>query len=68
LDEVIEALENELTAVRTSDTHELWSRQEAGERVIEALEADLSVELVQERDRLAEVIATYRHLLDRRTA
>ena len=68
LDEVIGGLEAALAAARASDTHDLWNRQEAGERVVEALEAGLTAELAQERDRLAEVIATYRHLLDRRTA
>ena len=68
LDEVIAGLEAEIAAVRASDTHQMWRRQEAGERVIEALEADLKGELARERDRLAELIATYRHLIERRTA
>lgn len=65
LDGVIAGLETDLAAVRASDTHGLWSREEAGERVIEMLEDDLRRELVAERERLAELIATYRHLLDR---
>ncbi len=67
LDEVIAGLEAELTVVRASDTHHLWQRREAGEQVVEKLEADLQDELAAARDRLAEVIATYRHLIDRRT-
>lgn len=67
LHEVIEGLEVELAAVRASETHRLWQRQAAGERVVEALEADLTNELAGVRDRLAELIATYRHLVDRRS-
>ena len=67
LDEVIVAVEAELAAVHASDTHALWQRQEMGNRVVEELEADLAAELATTRDRLAELIATYRHLLDRRT-
>jgi len=67
LAEVIIGLETELVATWVSETHQLWSRQEAGEQVIEALEADLTEELAQRRDRLSDLIATYRHLADRRT-
>lgn len=60
---VVEELEAELVAVRASETHQLWRRQEAGEQVIEALEMDLREELGGVRDRLAELIATYRHVV-----
>lgn len=65
LDAVITDLDTELAAVQVSDTHGMWTRQEAGDRVIEILEDDLQRDLAAERDRLAELIATYRHLLDR---
>ncbi len=65
LDGVIAGLEAELAVVRASDTHGLWTRQEAGERVLEALEADLTDEVAAVRDQLAELIVTYRRLLDR---
>ncbi len=68
LDEVITSLAAELAVMRASDTHQLWQRQEAGEGVIEALEADLKADLARKRDHLTELIATYRHLIDRRSA
>jgi hypothetical protein len=68
LDGVIAVLEGELTALRAADSFALWQRQEAGERVVERLEEDLRRELAAARDRLAELIVTYRHLLDRRGA
>lgn len=67
LDGVIAGLETELVAVRASETHQLWGRQEAGEQVIEALEVDLTEELARQRERLAELVAAYRHLIDQRT-
>ncbi|MDP9355350.1 MAG: J domain-containing protein [Chloroflexota bacterium] len=66
LDEVIADLEGELTAVRASETHRLWSRQQSGEAVIELLERDLKAKIATEQDRLAELILTYRQLLERR--
>ncbi|MGH2558733.1 MAG: J domain-containing protein [Thermomicrobiales bacterium] len=68
LDELITGLEVELAAMRGSDTHQLWSRQEAGEEVIESLENDLRGNVISERDRLAELVATYRQVLDRQRA
>jgi hypothetical protein len=66
LDEVIAGVEKEFAAVRASETHELWHRQESGETVIERLESDLRGELEKLRERLAVLIATYRLLLERR--
>lgn len=68
LDAVLAGLELEVAAVQGSDTHGLWRRQKAGERVIERLVDDLTRELAAERERLAALIATYRHLLDGRAA
>lgn len=68
LDEVIAGLEAELALVQSSDTHRLWQRQEAGERVVEVLEEDVQAELAAKRDQLAALIATYQHLLDQRMA
>jgi Skp family chaperone for outer membrane proteins len=66
LDEVIVGLEKELAAVRGSETHQLWHRQENGESVLERLETDLKRDLEEIRDRLAALITTYRLLLERR--
>ncbi len=66
LDGVIADLEGELTAVRASETHHLWYRQQSGEAVIELLERDLKAKIATEQDRLAELILTYRQLLERR--
>jgi len=68
LDGVVAGLEGELTAMRAADSFALWQRQETGERVVERLEDDLQRDVAAARDRLAELIATYRHLLDRREA
>jgi hypothetical protein len=67
LDDVIAALEEEFAFVKANDTHDLWRRQESGEHVIETLEAALSAELTGERERLAELIATYRQLIERQS-
>jgi len=63
LDGLIADLEAELVAVRASDTHNLWQRQQAGERVIERLEADLAAEIATGQTRLAELVATYRDIV-----
>ncbi len=66
LDDLVTELDGELRGVQASDTYGLWRRQDSGEAVIEALENDLQDQLAATRDRLAELIATYRHLLDGR--
>ena len=66
LDDVIAGLEADLAAARESETHQLWCREQNGEHVLQVLEADLTAQIATERDRLAELIATYRHLVDRR--
>lgn len=66
LDGVIADLETELVAVQANETYQLWSRQESGENVLQVLETDLTAQIATERDRLAELITTYRHLVDRR--
>ncbi|HET8522916.1 MAG TPA: J domain-containing protein [Thermomicrobiales bacterium] len=66
LDEVIAGVEKELAAVRRSEIHQLWRRQEGGEPAVERLETDLRAELERLRERLAALIVTYRLLLDRR--
>lgn len=68
LDGIIEDLEAEHLMFQASDTHQLWMRQEAGEAVIEALEADARQSLLTEQDHLAELIVTYRQLVEQRTA
>ncbi|MGH2531502.1 MAG: J domain-containing protein [Thermomicrobiales bacterium] len=65
LDEVIADRMAVIAEARTSDTFQLLSRQQKDEAVIEMLESDLRRELAFSRDRLAELIATYRHLLPR---
>ncbi len=66
LDGVIADLETELAAMQANETYQLWNRQQSGENVLQILETDLMAQLATERDRLAELIATYRHLVDRR--
>lgn len=66
LDGVIAALESDLAALRAADSFALWQRQLVGEPVIERLEEDLRRDILVARDHLAELITTYRHLLDRR--
>lgn len=66
LDEVIAGLRAELEAITQSDTYRLWQRQAAGEGVIERLEADLTAEVAAERERLAALVGTYRHLVEER--
>lgn len=65
LDGVIADLEAELGGMRGTEAHRLWRRQESGDPVIEHLEADLQDEVRRERDRLAALVSTYRHLLHR---
>lgn len=66
LDDLIAGLEGELRAVQASEAHGLWSRQDSGEAVIEILEADLQEQLAATRDHLAELVATYRQVLEGR--
>ena len=66
LDGVIAGLGGKLAALRAADSFVLWQRQEAGERVLERLEDDLRRDVAAARDRLAPLVATYRHVLDRR--
>ena len=66
LDDLIAAIEEDLVAIRATDTYALWQRQRDGEAVIENLSADISSELSQKRDLLAELIATYRQLVEQR--
>ena len=66
LDEVISGLVADLDRCRESETRRLWVRQEQGEQVVERLEADLAAQLAVERDRLAALIGTYRHLVEHR--
>ncbi len=65
LDDLIAAIESELAAVRAGETHALWRRQEDGEPVIELIAADVSAELTGKRDLLAELISTYRQIIER---
>ncbi|MDQ3692219.1 MAG: J domain-containing protein [Chloroflexota bacterium] len=64
LDGLVATLEDELTALRTADSFALWQRELNGEGVLERLERDLGRDIAAARDRLAELVATYRHLLD----
>jgi hypothetical protein len=68
LDTLLAELAEELTAARRSETHRLWLRQEAGEGVVEALEADLGEELARGRERLAELAELFRRVVARRDA
>jgi hypothetical protein len=65
LDSVIATLADELAVLRGADSFVLWRRELNGERVLERLERDLRRDIGAARDRLAELITTYRHLLDR---
>lgn len=67
LDEVIAALETDLAELQAADSFALWQRQVAGERVLERLEEDLRRDILTARDHLADLITTYRHVLDRRS-
>jgi len=64
LDDLIATIEADLAALRASETHALWSRQQDGEPVIDLLAADVSAELARKRDLLAELIATYRQIIE----
>jgi hypothetical protein len=66
LDAVIAGLEVDLSALRVTESYGLWQREEAGERVTERLTDDLRRDIAQANERLAEVTAAYRHLLDQR--
>lgn len=66
LDDLIAGLEGELAGIQTSEVYGLWERQDSGEAVIEVLEKDLQGQLAATRDRLAALIATYRHVLEAR--
>lgn len=66
LDEVIARLEAEANAIQVSEAYALWHRQESGEAVIETLERDLHEQLTSSRNHLAELIATYRQVLEGR--
>lgn len=68
LDGVIAEVEAELAAMRASETHELWRREEAGEAVLATLVAELTAEVAVEWELLDALIVTYRRELDRRTA
>ena len=68
LDTLLAGLADELGAARRSETHRLWVRQEAGEGVVEALEADLGEELTRGRERLAELADLYRRVVARQDA
>lgn len=65
LDGVIAALEADLGAVRASETYALWQRQNSGEAVLETLEIELRTQISAERARMATLVGTYRHLVDR---
>lgn len=62
---VIAALNGDLIALRATDSFSLWQRQQADKDGLERLEVDLGREITAARDRLAELVATYRHVLDR---
>ncbi len=64
LDGVIADLEGQIANLRANDTFSLWSRAEAGEPVIAALEKDLQTEITTMRERLAVLISTYRQILE----
>ena len=66
LDEVIATIESDLTALRTSPSHDLWQRQESGEQVIEHLTADLKADLASTQSQLAALVSTYRQLVENR--
>ncbi len=65
LDGLIATLQNDVEAVKASGSHALWRRHEDSEGVIERLETDLQKEIDTTRYRLAILIGTYRHLLER---
>ena len=64
LDEVIAGLEADLSTLRSSESHGLWQREEDGERVVERLAAGLRRDIAEANERLVEVMAAYRHLVD----
>jgi hypothetical protein len=66
LEEVIAGLQDALSELRSSESHSLWQREKDGELVITRLEDDLRREITEVNDRLAAVIAAYRHLVDQR--
>jgi hypothetical protein len=63
LDDVILALERDLAALRTSGSHGLWQREEAGGRVIERLRGDLQRNVTSAQDELAALVSAYRRLI-----
>lgn len=66
LDGLIESIDADLAAIRATDTHALWLRQQNGDSVIDLLAADIAEDLARERDHLAELITSYRHLIESR--
>lgn len=66
MDEVIAGLQTDISALRSSESYALWQRDQAGEWGIAKLAEDLRREIAEANDRLAAVIAAYRHLIDRR--
>lgn len=66
LDEVIAGLQADLSALRSSESHSLWQREQDGEQVIARLEGDLRREIADANAQLVAVIATYRHLVEER--
>lgn len=66
LDDQLVDLRAELILLRGGESHRLWRRHEAGEPVIDRLEADLERRLSKEGRRLDALIAAYRRLHDER--
>lgn len=64
LDSLIKRLQEERATIEASDIAILWSRQEAGEPVIERLETGLQSKLTTMRERLQTVILELRNLTD----
>ena len=68
LDALLASIQAEHQAVQATDSYALWSRQQAGEQVLELLEEDLSREIEPLRDQLATLISTYRGMLEERNS
>ena len=66
LDALLETLAGEVREIRESDTFDLWTREKAGERVLEQLEDDLKREIRPVQEQLAALISTYRMHLENR--
>jgi hypothetical protein len=66
LDEVIAGLQADLSALRSTESYGLWQREECGERIIEQLAEGLRRDRDEAQSRLAEVMATYEHLISNR--